>query len=54
LAAQVVGTERVELMAEEVRNHLPELGGVVEANWGLGGGGRGRATGGGAAGGGGG
>jgi hypothetical protein len=32
LAAQVVGTERVELMAEEVRNHLPELGGVVEAN----------------------
>jgi hypothetical protein len=29
LAAQVVGTERVELMAEEVRNHLPELGGVV-------------------------
>jgi hypothetical protein len=36
LAAQVVGTERVELMAEEVRNHLPELGGVVEASLGMG------------------
>jgi hypothetical protein len=44
LAAQVVGTERVELMAEEVRNHLPELGGVVGANWVMGRGGRERAT----------
>jgi hypothetical protein len=54
LAAQVVGTERVELMAEEVRNHLPELGGVVGAIWVVGEGGGGRGRGGGEAGGGGG
>jgi hypothetical protein len=54
LAAQVVGTERVELMAEEVRNHLPELGGVVGAKGGVGGGGREGGRGGGEAGGGGG
>jgi hypothetical protein len=51
LAAQVVGTERVELMAEEVRNHLPELGGVGKPNWGMGRGGTGRGRGGGEAGG---
>jgi hypothetical protein len=51
LAAQVVGTERVELMAEEVRNHLPELGGVVGAGWGMEGGVGGGGRGGGAAGG---